>query len=119
VGQAIGLDGVILLAYIIAIPANEIVVPTIIMAYLGAGMMLELDSFAELQNLLVGQQGWTLLTAVCLMLFSLLHNPCSTTIWTMYKETGSKKWTALGALMPLAIAFVVCFAVAQTVRFLF
>jgi ferrous iron transport protein B len=119
VGHAIGLDGVILLAYIIAIPANEIVVPTIIMAYLGAGMMLELDSFAELQTLLVDQHGWTLLTAVCLMLFSLLHNPCSTTIWTMYKETGSKKWAALGALMPLAIAFIICFAVAQSARFLF
>jgi ferrous iron transport protein B len=118
-GQAIGLDGVILLAYVVAIPANEIVVPTIIMAYMGAGMMLELNSLTELQALLVGQQGWTLLTAVCLMLFSLLHNPCSTTIWTMYKETGSKRWTTLGALMPLAIAFAVCFAVAQTIRFLF
>ena len=115
-GTAIGLDGVILLAYIIAIPANEIVVPTIIMAYTGAAMMIELDSLGDLQSLLVGQQGWTLVTAVCLMLFSLLHNPCSTTIWTMYKETGSKKWTALGALMPLAIAFIVCFAVAQTAR---
>ena len=118
-GQAIGLDGVILLAYIVAIPANEIVVPTIIMAYLGVGRMLELDSLAQLQTLLVDQHGWTLLTAVCLMLFSLLHNPCSTTIWTMYKETGSKKWTALGSVMPLAIAFAVCFAVAQTVRFFF
>ncbi len=118
-GRAIGLDGVILLAYIIAIPANEIVVPTIIMAYMGAGMMMELDSLTELQALLVGQQGWTLLTAVSLMLFSLLHNPCSTTIWTMYKETGSKKWTTLGALMPLAIAFAVTFAVAQTARLLF
>ncbi|HSG80812.1 MAG TPA: nucleoside recognition domain-containing protein [Gemmatimonadota bacterium] len=117
-GLAIGLDGVILLAYIIAIPANEIVVPTILMAYMGAGRMIELDSMAELQALLVGQEGWTLLTAVCLMLFSLLHNPCSTTIWTMYKETGSKKWTALGALMPLTIAFIVCFAVAQTARLL-
>ena len=58
---------------------------------------------------------WTLLTAVCLMLFALLHNPCSTTIWTMYKETGSVKWTTLGALMPLAIAFTVTFAVAQVV----
>jgi ferrous iron transport protein B len=115
-GTAIGLDGVILLAYIIAIPANEIVVPTIIMAYTGANMMIELDSLGDLQSLLVGQQGWTLLTAVSLMLFSLLHNPCSTTIWTMYKETGSKKWTALGALMPLAIAFLVCFAVAQIAR---
>ena len=118
-GRAIGLDGVILLAYIIAIPANEIVVPTIIMAYMGAGMMMELNSLTELEALLVGQQGWTLLTAVSLMLFSLLHNPCSTTIWTMYKETGSAKWTTLGALMPLAIAFAVTFAVAQTARLLF
>jgi ferrous iron transport protein B len=118
-GRGIGLDGVILLAYIIAIPANEIVVPTIIMAYLGAGMMIELDSLSDLQALLVGQQGWTLLTAVNLMLFSLLHNPCSTTIWTIYKETGSAKWTTLGALMPLAIAFAVTFLVAQAARFLF
>jgi len=117
-GIAIGLDGVILLAYIIAIPANEIVVPTILMAYVGAGRMIELESMGELQALLVGQEGWTLLTAVCLMLFSLLHNPCSTTIWTMFKETGSRKWTALGALLPLALAFAVCFVVAQTARLL-
>lgn len=115
-GNAIGLDGVILLAYIIAIPANEIVVPTILMAYTNAGRMFELESMNELQALLVGQEGWTLLTAVCLMLFSLLHNPCSTTIWTMWKETRSIKWTVLGALMPLAIAFLVTFVVAQGVR---
>jgi ferrous iron transport protein B len=117
-GRAVGLDGVILLAYIIAIPANEIVVPTILMTYTGAGMMIEIDSLTELQALLVGEQGWTLLTAVSLMLFSLLHNPCSTTIWTIYKETGSKKWTTIGALMPLAIAFIVCFLVAQGARLL-
>lgn len=114
VGRAIGLDGVILLAYIIAIPANEIVVPTIIMAYTGAGMMIELDTMAELQHLLVNQQGWTLLTAVCLMLFSLLHNPCSTTMWTVYRETRSVKWTVVSGLMPLAIAFLLLFIVAQT-----
>jgi ferrous iron transport protein B len=117
-GRAIGLDGVILLAYIIAIPANEIVVPTILMTYTGAGMMIEIDSLTELQALLVGEQGWTLLTAVSLMLFSLLHNPCSTTIWTIYKETGSAKWTTIGALMPLAIAFSVCFLFAQGARLL-
>jgi ferrous iron transport protein B len=66
--------------------------------------------------LLVGQHGWTLLTAVCLMLFAVLHNPCSTTIWTIYKETGSAKWTVLGALMPLSVAFAVTFLVAQVVR---
>ncbi len=115
-GRALGLDGVILLAYIIAIPANEIVVPTIIMAYANVGKMIELDSMAALQHLLVDQQGWTLLTAVCLMLFSLLHNPCSTTIFTMWKETKSLKWTVLGALMPLAIALGVTFIVAQSAR---
>lgn len=115
-GNAIGLDGVILLAYIVAIPANEIVVPTMLMAYLNVGKMTEIESTAELQNLLVVGHGWTVLTAVCLMLFALLHNPCSTTIWTIFKETGSKKWTAVAALLPLVIAFAVCFVVAQTAR---
>lgn len=115
-GRAMGLDGVILMAYIVAIPANEIVVPTILMAYLNTGMMTEVDSMSQLQDLLVNQQGWTLLTAVCLMLFSLLHNPCSTTILTIWKETRSWRWTAFGALMPLAIGFVVCFVVATVAR---
>ena len=113
-----GLDGVIILAYLIAIPANEIVVPTILMTYMGAEMMFEFEELDQLEQLLVGQEGWTLLTAVCLMLFSLLHNPCSTTILTIYKETRSGKWTALGALMPVAIGFLVCFLVANTVRLL-
>ncbi|MFC1500139.1 nucleoside recognition domain-containing protein [Candidatus Zixiibacteriota bacterium] len=115
-GNAIGLDGVIILAYIIAIPANEIVVPTILMAYSGATRMMDITGLGELQGILVGDQGWTLLTAICLMLFSLLHNPCSTTILTTWKETGSRKWTAVGALMPLAIAFAVCFLVANLWR---
>jgi ferrous iron transport protein B len=115
-GQAIGLDGVILLAYIIAIPANEIVVPTMLMVYMGTGQMSEMDSFDDIGRLLVDQNGWTLLTAVNLMLFSLLHNPCATTIITIYKETLSKRWTAIGALMPLAIAFIVTFLVASLWR---
>jgi ferrous iron transport protein B len=115
-GRAIGLDGVILLAYIIALPANEIVVPTILMAYTGSGMMIEFSSLTQLRDVLVTGQGWTLLTAVSLMLFSLLHNPCSTTILTMWKETRSKKWTVVGALMPLGIAFAVCFLVANLWR---
>jgi ferrous iron transport protein B len=118
-GWAIGLDGVILLAYIIAIPANEIVVPTMLMVYMSQGMMTELDSLDELRRLLVDQHGWTLLTAVNLMLFSLLHNPCATTIITIYKETLSRKWTAIGALMPLAIAFAVTFMTAALWRFVF
>ena len=115
-GHTIGLDGVILLAYIIAIPANEIVVPTMLMVYLGTGQMSEMDSFADIERLLVGQNGWTLLTAVNLMLFSLLHNPCATTIITIYKETLSKRWATFGALMPLSIAFVVTFLVATVWR---
>jgi ferrous iron transport protein B len=115
-GHAIGLDGVILLAYVIAIPANEIVVPTMLMVYTGAGLMTELDSMSELRTLLVDQHGWTLLTAVNLMLFALLHNPCATTIITIYKETLSARWAALGALMPLAVAFIVTFVTAAVAR---
>jgi ferrous iron transport protein B len=116
VGRLIGLDGVILLAYVIAIPANEIVVPTMLMVYSGAGRMLEVSSLAQLRELLVVDQGWTLLTAVCLMAFCVLHNPCSTTIWTMWKETRSVRWTVVGALLPLAIAIAVTLAIAQSVR---
>jgi len=115
-GHAIGLDGVILLAYVIAIPANEIVVPTMLMVYMGGPMMTEIDSLAELRTLLVDQNGWTMLTAVNLMLFALLHNPCATTILTIYKETLSVKWAAVGALMPLAVAFLVTFLTASIWR---
>lgn len=117
-GHVIGLDGVILLAYIIAIPANEIVVPTMLMVYMGVGMMTDVSGFAELRDLLIGQHGWTMLTAVNLMLFSLLHNPCATTIVTTWKETRSVKWTTIGALMPLGLAFLVCFVTATGARLL-
>ena len=121
-GLLLGLNGVILLAYVVAIPANEIVIPTVLMLTVlatglpgvgeGAGVMFELDSAAAMGDVLQAG-GWTLLTAVCLMLFSLLHNPCSTTIYTIYKETGSARWTTLAAVLPLAMGFVVCFLVAQ------
>lgn len=124
-GLLLGLNGVILLAYIVAIPANEIIVPTILMltvlvtgsteAGQGAGVMFELDSAATTKSLLEAG-GWTVLTAVNLMLFSLLHNPCSTTIYTIYKETGSAKWTTLATLLPLAMGFVVTFLVATVWR---
>jgi ferrous iron transport protein B len=116
VGRAIGLDGVILLAYIIAIPANEIVVPTMLMVYTGAGRMLEISGLTHLRELLVVNRGWTLLTAICLMVFCVLHNPCSTTIWTMWKETRSVRWTVLGALLPLAVGILVTLGIAQTAR---
>ena len=115
-GFAIGLDGVILLAYIIAIPANEIVVPTMLMVYMGVGMMTDVPGFGELRALLVGQHGWTVLTAVNLMLFSLLHNPCATTIMTIYKEPKSKKWATLSVVITLGLAFLVTFLTASLAR---
>ena len=122
-GVLIGLNGVILLAYVVAIPANEIVIPTILMLTVlmmgggeeGAGVMFELDS-AEATGALFSAAGWTLLTAVNLMLFSLIHNPCSTTIYTIFKESGSRKWTLAATFIPLAMGFVVTFVVAQVWR---
>lgn len=118
-GYLLGLDGVILLAYIIAIPANEIVVPTMLMVYMGTGMMTELPSLNMLKDLLVNQHGWTMLTAVNLMLFSLLHNPCATTVLTIYKETGSKKWATLSVVITLGTAFLVTFFTATLARLIF
>ncbi len=127
VGILFGLNGVILVAYIVAIPANEIVIPTILMltvllngitgAGQGTGVLFEMDSAVATKGVLVAG-GWTLLTAISVMLFSLLHNPCSTTIYTIYKETGSKRWTTISALMPLALGFAVTFVVAQVWRLL-
>ncbi len=126
-GLLLGLNGVIMLAYIVAIPANEIIIPTILMLTVmtagivgvgpGAGVMFELDEIADVSTLLRGA-GWTALTGVNLMLFSLLHNPCSTTIYTIYKETRSRKWTTIAALLPVVLGFVVCFLVAQIWRLL-
>ncbi|MCZ6915456.1 MAG: ferrous iron transport protein B [Gemmatimonadetes bacterium] len=128
-GFLLGLNGVILVAYIVAIPANEIVIPTILMLTVlsvgalggevggGAGVMFELDSVTAMGTLLTAG-GWTLLTGVNLMLFSLLHNPCSTTVYTIYKETGSAKWTAVATFLPLVMGFVICFLVAQVWRLL-
>ena len=115
-GLLLGLDGVILLAYIIAIPANEIVVPTIMMVYLGTGMMTDIPALGELRALLVDGHGWTMLTAVNLMLFSLLHNPCATTILTIYKETKSTRWAALSVFITLGTAFLVTLFTASLAR---
>ncbi|MGB5161156.1 MAG: ferrous iron transport protein B [Thermoanaerobaculia bacterium] len=124
-GLIVGLSGIILLAYIIAIPANEIVIPTILMLTVlvtgvegvgaGTGVMFELDSL-EATTRLLQAGGFTLLMAVNLMLFSLVHNPCSTTIYTIYRETRSAKWTTISALLPLGMGFVLCFVVTQIWR---
>ncbi len=125
-GLLLGLNGVILVAYIVAIPANEIVIPTILMLTLtlgrniaGAqpGVMLELDD-SQVYQVLTQVGGWTLLTAVNLMLFSLLHNPCSTTIITIWNETKNLKWTVTAVLLPLSLAFLVTFSTATLARWL-
>jgi ferrous iron transport protein B len=125
IGIVLGLNGVILLAYVIAIPANEIVIPTTLMLTAlaarlaevgsGAGVMFELESSQDTMAIFRAG-GWTLLTGINLMLFSLIHNPCSTTIYTIYKESGSVKWAAVAALLPLALGFIVTFFVAQIWR---
>ncbi len=116
-GLAIGLDGVIVLAFILGLPANEIVVPIMVMSYLAAGSMLEFDSLIAFRELLLAHN-WTLLTALNFMLFSLLHFPCGTTLLTIHKETGSKKWTFLSAAFPTIVAIAVCFIIAQAARLL-
>jgi ferrous iron transport protein B len=118
-GLLLGLDGVIILSYIIAIPANEIVVPTMMMMYMGTGMMVDGPSTNEaIRSLLVNGHGWTMLTAINLMLFALLHNPCGTTIITIYKETKSVKWAALSVVITLGTAFLVTFLTATVARLL-
>ncbi len=126
-GWLLGLNGVILVAYIVAIPANEIIIPTILMLTVltaglsgvgeGAGVMFELESGNAIRNIL-GAGGWTTLTAINLMLFSLIHNPCSTTILTIYHETRSLKWTAVATALPLLLGFAVTFTLATAARLL-
>lgn len=117
IGYAIGLDGFILLAFILGLPANEIVIPILLMCYLSSGYMLEFESLEELHTLLISR-GWTILTAVNMLLFCLLHWPCTTSLLSIYKESGSLKWTFMAFLLPTTLAFTVCFIVAQTARLL-
>lgn len=113
--RLMGLDGVILIAFILGFPANEIVVPIIIMAYMAQGSILELDSLSQMKELFVAN-GWTWITAVSMMLFSMNHWPCSTTLLTVKKETGSWKWTAFAAAVPTAVGFVLCVIFTATAR---
>ncbi len=125
IGVIFGMSGIILVAYIVAIPANEIVMPTVLMLTVmmlgadnigsGAGVLFEPDSGTTTLTILTAG-GWTLLTAVSVMLFSLVHNPCSTTIFTIFKETGSRKWTAVATFVPLLMGFALTFFVAQIWR---
>ena len=109
-GKLMGLDGVILFAFILGFPANEIVVPIIMMSYLSAGTLENAYGLAEMRALFVAN-GWNAVTAVCFIIFALMHWPCSTTLLTIKKETGSLKWTLLAAAIPTAIGIALCILV--------
>lgn len=115
--RLIGLDGVILFAFILGLPANEIVVPIILMTYLASGSLMEADNLMAMRDLFL-QNGWTWLTAVNVMIFSLLHFPCATTLLTIHKETGSVKWTFAAFLIPTICGIVTCGLLTQVVRLL-
>lgn len=116
-GQVIGLDGFILMAFLIGLPANEIVLPILLMGYLSTGALIDVDGIEDLKKIFI-DQGWTWLTALNMMLFSLLHYPCGTTLVNIYKETKSVKWTFWSFIIPTGIAFFVTFLIAQLARIL-
>ena len=113
--QLFGLDGVILMAFILGFPANEIVIPIIIMSYMATGNIMDMNNLTELKILLI-DNGWTWITAICTMLFCLMHFPCGTTCITIKKETGSLKWTALSILIPTITGLLMCFVIANVSR---
>ena len=112
IARWIGLDGVILLAFVLGFPANEIVIPIILMSYLATGRMVEYESLEQLKALLIAN-GWTIKTAICTLILCLFHFPCGTTCQTIYKEPKSIKWTAVSIALPTAIGVLLCFIVAM------
>lgn len=105
--KLMGLDGYILTAFILALPANEIVLPIILMSYTAGGSLMQIDDLASISNILISN-GWTILTAINVMLFCLMHFPCSTTLITIKKESGSFKWTALAFFIPTLCGIIAC-----------
>ena len=109
-GRALGMDGVILLAFLLGLPANEIVVPIMLMGYLSQGVLQQPEGLAQMQGVFLAN-GWTPVTALCVMLFMLMHWPCATTLMTIRKETGSLKWTLLAAALPTLCGTLACLLV--------
>lgn len=114
-GRLMGLDGVILVAFILGFPANEIVIPIILMTYLQTGYLVDMKDSMALRELLVSH-GWTWITALCMLIFCLFHWPCSTTCLTIKKETGSWKWTAVAVALPTLLGMVLCIIIAAIGR---
>jgi ferrous iron transport protein B len=110
IGKVMGLDGVILLSFLLGFPANEIVMPIMLMTYLGTGTLTSYDSLSSLKVILLSH-GWCLKTAICFLLFTLFHFPCSTTVLTIKKETNSWYWAILAILIPLFIGMILCMIV--------
>lgn len=106
--RLMGLDGYILTAFVLGLPANEIVLPIILMSYMSKGSLVNLEDTYLIGNVLI-ENGWTILTAINVMIFTLLHFPCSTTLITIKKETGSIKWTVLAFLLPTVCGILLCF----------
>lgn len=109
-GSIMGLSGAILAAFLLGIPANEIVIPILLMYYSQSGMLVESSGIAELGEIL-RNNGWTIITALCAILFSLNHFPCATTLWTIAKETKSIKWTTVSFLLPTMVGVAICIVV--------
>jgi ferrous iron transport protein B len=107
IGIIIGLDGVILTAFLLGFPANEIVLPIIIMGYMSSSVMIDVSDISIIKNLFISN-GWTIVTAICMIIFMVFHYPCSTTMITIYKETKSVKWTMLSFVLPLLIGIILC-----------
>jgi ferrous iron transport protein B len=111
-GHALGLDGYIIMAFLLGLPANEIVLPILLMGYLASGSLVDIDGLSGIRDIFIAHQ-WTWLTALNMMLFSLLHYPCGTTLINIYQETKSVKWTVLSAVIPLGIGIALTFIIAQ------
>lgn len=116
-GKLIGMDGMILMGFILGFPANEIVIPIILMGYMQTGVLVDFENYVILKQVFI-DNGWTIVTAICVMLFTLFHFPCSTTCLTIKKETGSLKWSLLAFLLPTIIGIIICFIVSNLLKIL-
>ena len=114
-GLMLGMDGVILLAFILGFPANEIVIPIMLMTYCKSNTLIDISNMHELKQILVSN-GWTYITAISVLIFTLFHFPCSTTILTIKKETNSIKWTIISFILPLIIGIILCFIVSNILK---
>ena len=115
IGYIIGLDGVILTAFILGLPANEIVLPIAMMIYMSQGTLTDISDLAFFKELLI-DNGWTMLTALNMMIFTLMHWPCATTILSIKKETGGWKWPMVSIILPLSMGTILCFFTSLTYR---